>query len=135
MFSAVYISTSTSEFREGDLPALLEKSRENNGMADLTGMLLYREGRFLQALEGPEDTVRAVMSIIAADPRHEHIQVLAEEQIEERRFPAWSMGYPQVSDADVETLPGFTDFLSSNQRAFQDSSSRATLLLDWFRAH
>ena len=135
MFSAVYISTATAVFGPDDLPALLAQSRENNGRADLTGMLLYREGRFLQALEGPEDTVRAVMTTIAGDPRHEHIKVLAEEQIEERRFPGWSMGYPQVGDDEAENVPGFTDFLSPGQDGFHDSTSRAKLLLDWFRVH
>lgn len=133
MFSAVYISTSTAVFEADDLPALLAQSRENNVAAELTGMLLYREGRFLQALEGPEDTVRAVMGTIAADPRHERIRVLAEEQIKERRFPGWSMGYPQVGDD--ENVPGFTDFLSPGRDGFHDSTSRAKLLLDWFRVH
>lgn len=135
MFSAVYISTAAAGFHADDLPELLAQSRTSNGESDLTGMLLYREGRFLQALEGPEDTVRAVMGTIAADPRHEHIQMLAEEQIENRRFPGWSMGYAPADDVAGENLPGFTDFLSQPRDDVQGDSSRAALLLDWFRVH
>jgi hypothetical protein len=39
-------------FSEGDLVELLTQSRENNTLAGITGLLLYKEGKFLQVLEG-----------------------------------------------------------------------------------
>lgn len=38
---------------------MLAKSRSNNVRDGISGMLLYRDGDFLQVLEGPEDKVRA----------------------------------------------------------------------------
>ena len=135
MFSAVYISTSTQQFDGPQLEALLATSRAHNSELGLTGMLLYKEGRFLQALEGPEQQVRSVMSSIAADDRHDGIRILAEEQIDDRRFPDWSMGYPQINDGAAGTVPGYNDFLSHDHRTLPDSRSRAVMLLNWFHTH
>ncbi|AUZ89011.1 hypothetical protein CVO76_16195, partial [Arthrobacter agilis] len=46
--SIVYSSTATRPLNDADLSALLAISRRNNARAEVTGMLLYRGGRFLQ---------------------------------------------------------------------------------------
>jgi hypothetical protein len=66
----VYISCSARPFREDELLALLQKSRENNERLRLTGTLLYKDGNFIQMLEGPEDTVQAMTEKIGRDARH-----------------------------------------------------------------
>ena len=58
LLSVVYSSTAVVPFSDHDLFELLEHSRENNARDGLTGMLLYRDERFLQVLEGPEEAVR-----------------------------------------------------------------------------
>ncbi len=135
MFSTVYISESTAAFQVDDLPALVAQASDKNGKAGLTGLLLYRDDRFLQTLEGPEQTVRALMAAITADPRHDHIRVLAEEQIEQRRFPDWSMVCPQVADADAEARLGSADLLAHAREGLQAFPSRTALLLHWFQMH
>ncbi len=70
------------------------------------GVLLFRNGYFLQLLEGPDQAVRRKMDTIKHDPRHTKVTVLLEEVIEERQFPEWTMGYP-AADTDVEQAPGY----------------------------
>jgi hypothetical protein len=96
LLSIVYLSTAAAPLDTDDLAKLLDSSRTNNMLTHLTGMLLYREGRFLQVLEGPEVFVRGRMAVIAADPRHTGVQVLLEETIGERRFPRWTMRHEDV---------------------------------------
>ncbi|MCD6059825.1 MAG: hypothetical protein K0S16_136 [Moraxellaceae bacterium] len=108
MLSLVYVSHATREFGPADLDALLAQSRRNNLRAGITGMLIYRDGDFLQFLEGPEDAVRATWWRIARDPRHGGAMVLDESKVEERSFGNWSMGFRRLCD---QARPeGFVDF-------------------------
>ncbi len=68
LYSLVYASTAASAFDDADLEALLRQARERNDARGISGLLLYRRGRFVQFLEGPEDEVRYTKS--GTDPRH-----------------------------------------------------------------
>lgn len=133
MFQLVYLSSATAPFSKEDLAALLEKSRTNNRPQWITGMLLHHDGSFLQVLEGDEAAVRALAARIAKDPRHEKFVVLHEEQITQRMFPDWSMGF---RDLDAASAPdGFTPFMNStlSMASLGDHPSRAKLLLMAFK--
>ena len=52
VFSVVYLSEGTRSFSGKDLQEILTKARENNSKLGLSGMLLFKGGNFLQALEG-----------------------------------------------------------------------------------
>lgn len=131
MFTTVYISSARTGFTAEDLAALLGECRTQNRRRGLTGMLLYNEGRFIQALEGPEFMVRATMERIADDPRHHDVEVLAEEEVKGRQFPSWSMGYRQIDDVESKTVPGYHGVAPGGKVA-AGSSSQAKLLLAWF---
>ncbi len=73
--SVAYSSRATEDFSDSDLVELLTLSRRNNIRLGLTGVLLYRGGRFLQYLEGPEQAVAERIEIIAADTRHDDFQI------------------------------------------------------------
>lgn len=135
MYSIAYLSSASFAFSDDDLATLLMNSRANNRAMQLTGMLLFRDGRFMQVLEGPEHTVRARYSVIAGDPRHRDVRKLYDETYEERQFPDWSMGYPPVTDTMAGVIPGFTDFFGENASRLDLTlqASRARLLLEWFR--
>lgn len=117
MIQIVYCSEASEDFSPQQLVALLEKSRANNRVRGLSGMLLYRAGRFLQVLEGDATHVRALVARIGKDARHHGIVLLSETQIESREFPDWSMGFADLSAVATDGLPGFTHFLESNLSA------------------
>jgi hypothetical protein len=97
-------------------------------------MLLYRDGHFLQVIEGPADELRERMAIIASDPRHSAVRVLLEEEIPERMFPAWTMGNVASGD-DEAAAPGlrvaFEDLASDGELRFSLSSLRE--LIRWYQ--
>ena len=62
-------------------------------------MLLFHDNQFLQLLEGPEAAVRNCFGIIARDPRHTGLRVLLTDEVLERSFPDWTMGFERVEDA------------------------------------
>jgi hypothetical protein len=55
MLSLVYASSAKQLFSEEDLTALLQQSRDNNTRLGLSGLLLYKDGNFMQVLERPDD--------------------------------------------------------------------------------
>lgn len=107
MLSIVYSSVAARPFDDAELTALLRQSRAANDTNDITGMLLHRNGYFLQLLEGPDTAVRDKMRTIKGDPRHHDVRMLIEEHITERAFPDWSMGFPSEADLDPADVPGY----------------------------
>jgi hypothetical protein len=127
LLSIVYVSSAVSPFSDEALAELLEKSR---------AMLLYRAGQFMQALEGDDAAVRSVYGIVSGDPRHEEVRTLLEEQIDERRFPEWSMGFRALSESVVHEIPGYSSFFQERSNPVDwGTPSRARMLLEWFRYH
>ena len=57
MFSLIYNSREKQEFSAPDLKTLLLNARIRNRELDVTGILIYYSGLFLQALEGEEAAV------------------------------------------------------------------------------
>jgi hypothetical protein len=130
--SLVYMSSASTPFGDDDLDEVLAHARERNTADGLTGLLVHRNGRFMQLLEGPYDAVLSTYQRILADDRHGDVRLLAEESIHTRRFPEWSMAYDR--DTDEAPVPeGFSDFLAAGDRSADSGRSRE--LLRWFRNH
>lgn len=110
MLQMIYTSVATVEFSEDDLNALLFKSRKNNEKSDITGMLLYEDGTFLQIIEGPDDALRQLIEKIEKDPRHERIITISQRAIPKREFEQWRMGFAKLNKDQLLALPGFEDF-------------------------
>lgn len=70
---------------------ILTVSRRNNARDRITGLLYADGGRFLQALEGPDEAVAAAYARIRQDPRHRAIVILLQRQVERREFGHWEM--------------------------------------------
>lgn len=131
----VYISRAVSPMGDGDLLTLLRQSRANNGRDDVTGLLLYRQGRFMQALEGPHETVHALYRRIAMDNRHTAVTTLIKFRTDARAFPGWSMGFTHVDRIPEPDRAGFSPFLDQefDDASWQQAPHQAVRLLKSFR--
>jgi hypothetical protein len=107
MYQLIYMSTATHLLTDDELQALLEQARLNNAKYDITGLLLYHEGRFMQLIEGPEDAVRKLYSYIEQDARHADTAKLADKAVDARSFPDWSMAFWPVRTEDLTKVSGF----------------------------
>ena len=102
MLNLVYSSTATSEFSRDDLAVLLQQARANNSRSGITGLLLYKRGLFMQALEGEETAVRALYAKIRVDPRHKNVVTLADIPVAQARFTDWAMGFENLDDLPLD---------------------------------
>ena len=131
MFFLVYVSSAVRLWAEKELLDLLEKSRKNNQALGITGMLLYKEGSFMQFLEGPREKVMALMEKIKKDPRHRGVITLLQQEHPEREFPEWTMGFKMV---ESDQLPGYSDFLNlplTSEQFLMNPSKSLRLLLNF----
>jgi hypothetical protein len=124
MYHLIYTSYAIEPFDEAKLIELLKKARENNRLLDITGMLLYVNGKFMQVLEGKPQTVKDLYSHISNDMRHKRVTTLLEGESPNRIFDRWSMGFKKLSDDDFKNLSGFedTDEFFLRQHLTEDSS-------------
>ena len=98
VFQLVYSSAAVRPPTREALVELLEQARTRNAARKVTGMLLYRGGRFLQLLEGEEEVVRDLYATIARDVRHQRVTTLTESRRLLRRFPTWTMAFRDLGD-------------------------------------
>ena len=135
MFHVVYVSSATQLFTKSDLQTLLQKARDKNTQLDLTGMLLYKDGSFMQALEGKEEVVTELVEIIKRDTRHKGVLELLRGRSEQRMFPNWSMGYRDLADKEVVKTLGYSDFMNTplTGTEFSQDPNRCMKLLLLFK--
>jgi hypothetical protein len=93
-----------------ELLALLQQCLANNSASEVTGLLLYGNGTFLQTLEGPVEIVDRLYEQIAADPRHTNVKCLYRKTTDRREYSDWSMGFKGISDKDLSEIEGLKDF-------------------------
>jgi hypothetical protein len=132
-----YVSSATKLLPVEALRGLLDQARSNNERDDITGMLLYRDGNFMQTIEGPELAISALHSKLEADPRHAGVSVLLTGEREDRRFDGWSMGFRDLGDVAPSDTPGFSEFLNTplTATAFGENPSASERLLLVFKRH
>jgi len=132
MYRVIYVSSETVPFTEAALDEMLQKSRHSNAAADITGLLLYKDGVFMQILEGPKPAVLALLAKIKVDRRHRNVALLLEGETDTREFQEWSMGFKKLDANTSREVPGYKNFdqlaLSSNQFLANPSKSLGLLL-------
>ena len=112
LYTAVYVSSAVGMWSTRELSTLLAQSRAKNTGLGVTGVLLHREGTFMQVLEGEEDVVRPLYGTIAHDPRHADVVNVWGSLSTHRRFGDWSMGFRDLDTHPVD-LPGYTEVLDA----------------------
>jgi hypothetical protein len=120
---------------DDELLEILRVSRRNNIERGITGLLLYRGGNFIQALEGPEDAIDELIDRIYEDPRHRGVQVLLREPKQQRYFPEWSMGFYNMDNLREEDRHNFISIFRSDDlpSTFLRNPQRAHKLLLSFK--
>ena len=136
LFHLGYVSTETGDLGSSGMVELLTEARRINTSRDITGLLLHRDRSFYQVLEGEENVVRQTFDSIEKDERHTAIDVLFEGEVDEREFPDWQMGFLNLDGVDIETMQGYSDFLSreDNAKDFLENLSRGKRLALMFRS-
>ncbi len=111
VFHLVYISHAAEDISYTDIRDILSVSRKNNAQENVTGLLIFREGYFLQLLEGSETAVKKILGQIMMDDRNHSLRVLIEAEGEQRLFEDWQMAFidGDISSNETTELVEFFD--------------------------
>ncbi|MFT3723531.1 MAG: BLUF domain-containing protein [Hyphomonadaceae bacterium] len=105
----VYMSTAVGVLRADELDRIYLRAKSANTGAGITGLLLFYEGAFLQALEGPAAGVTSLAEKIRRDRRHSGIITLESGPIEGRGFPDSPMRFVAARNLTAGEKQAFSD--------------------------
>lgn len=143
LYKIMYISSVREPMTDNQLDALLEKCRTKNQHFDVTGYLIYHEGKFIQLLEGRKITVEYIYNTVCLDDRHQDVVELCAEPINERVFPEWKMGFRNITPDQIHHINTHHDLFgkevdksridnfSDTTRAFFDTFAKALPINDF----
>jgi len=112
----VYVSSALAKLDKDELEDLVAQSRKRNDAVNVTGLLVYSDGNFMQAIEGGHDEVEQLYNRIADDPRHRDLMVIVDHSVEDRSFPSWRMAY--AYEPDPENMARCVHFLRSHESLY-----------------
>jgi hypothetical protein len=127
----IYASRWTDPVRpdiEDVVSDILARSSRNNRAANVTGLLVFHRGWFLQVLEGPLEVVDDTFDRIRRDERHTDIRTVADLPIAARAFGEWSMAAERLDDGMARHLTEFAIDDSFDPATLDPSSAMALLL-------
>ncbi|MDG1571945.1 BLUF domain-containing protein [Robiginitalea sp. M366] len=108
----IYSSQASGELSKRQLLDLLHESRAYNALDGITGVLLHRQGHFLQVIEGESEPVDNLYARILRDTRHQKVSLILDEEVSNRLFSDWAMGCADFDDPELEFMPGIRSDLA-----------------------
>jgi len=128
----VYASATSEELARDELDAMLSSWRRLNAGRGVTGFMLYHRASVFQVLEGFPEIVRPLYDAISSDPRQHQVAKLIDEEIAERAFGDWSMGYVRLVSTGAATVPLLRAFIDPDFRYWQCDEKTARQLVAAF---
>lgn len=99
--AALYISKATRDFSHTDIQALVELAIKKNKQMELTGFIRFKNGYFIQYIEGSYDAIQEMKTTLDKDKRHSILMWL-EDVLPVRKFTNWAMR--EVEEPVLESL-------------------------------
>jgi hypothetical protein len=123
----LYASTLKAPNEPGVIDSILAQSRAHNPALGITGILVYSEGVFLQALEGGRKQVSELYGHITRDTRHTDVVLLHFQEITERRYGGWTMGQVNLAKVNTSVLLKYSETAELNPYSVSGEVSLALL--------
>ncbi|WP_405569340.1 BLUF domain-containing protein [Winogradskyella sp. Asnod2-B02-A] len=126
----IYTSQASEQFNKRSLLDLLHTSRGYNTIDNISGILMHRDGYFLQIIEGEQDVVEDLFQRLSNDTRHKNIKIIHDRSVESRLFSNWAMGCADFNEPELSMLPGIRTDLS-NPKVIEDLITRLPEIADF----
>ena len=140
MIQLAYISVQTKPLPKEVIKDILDKSITNNSQKNITGMLIFYNGTFLQVLEGPDNKVMDLYHSLKLDKRHQNLDILYKKDIQSTAFSSWSMGFVDVEEISKKGDKDFISFFNQlkwdkddENKITENNISKVKLIIDKFQ--
>ncbi|TXD46497.1 BLUF domain-containing protein [Polaribacter sp. IC073] len=101
-----YTSKATIHFSKRTLLDLLHDSRAYNSLDNISGVLIHKDGYFLQIIEGELDDVNDLLARLVKDSRHIDFKIIDDRISDSRMFSDWAMGCADFDNSSLAMIPG-----------------------------
>lgn len=105
LVALMYVSAAMVAWGTPIFDRIRHSSLQHNERLDVTGLLLYSAGSFLQLIEGEERAVINTFNRIERDPRHTDITVVDWRFIVDRSYGQWRMASRRLGPGDAAAHP------------------------------
>ena len=124
LFKIVYCSRATKLPSSTELNALLIQARNFNSANGITGILLYKDGSYLQYIEGEQEVINQLYTSIKRDQRHYNVKTLVSGKIEQRVFHNWHMGFyePSLNSIKISDDENSNPLHDLDKKVFESAS-------------
>ncbi|MGB5684887.1 MAG: BLUF domain-containing protein [Candidatus Electrothrix sp.] len=133
MHLIIYISDYTGDPKDigRDIIKIHKSSVQNNPGLNITGVLFYHNGNFLQVIEGMQEDLEKLMTVLEQDPRHAQITRIVDTEVVKRGFPDWQM---DVFNLDADTVLKRKDLIAYEEMFSKQCSMDADLFIKLLNA-
>jgi len=107
-----------------DLDDILQTAQSNNAVQDITGVLFFDNGKFIQILEGDEDNLQSLITQIKKDDRHNNFKLLINEPIAKREMHDWNMKAFDLADHEPQDWALLEELRDAYLKTFKVSSKQ-----------
>jgi hypothetical protein len=121
-----YISKAVDELDETGVKNIFSTTLRNNSKDNITGILVFHEGNFLQVLEGKKKKLVKLFAKIFEDNRHHRILTVIDHFNKRRIFETYATQFSVVKNK--EDLTRIKTYLEQNKDNFQYSGNILRLL-------
>ena len=115
----IYTSQAVKDFSKSELLDLLHDARAYNTIDNICGVLMHRNGHFLQVLEGESDPIENLLGRLQKDTRHKNLKIIHDSSVDSLLFSNWAMGSADLEAPELSLIPGLRTDLS-NEEVIQD---------------
>ena len=121
MYRIIYLSSATTKFSNEEIISLLDLSRRNNEENQITGLLLYSDGNFLQIIEGKKKALEELFEKISLDSRHKNIIKVFHGKVPTRNYAKWKMAFSTIDKSFYKNnIPDLNPFTVEDNILKQD---------------
>ncbi|MGB5418460.1 BLUF domain-containing protein [Algibacter sp.] len=125
-----YISDSREYESLENVKKIYTKAKQNNLKLNITGILIYQNGNFLQVLEGHEEQVDKTYEKIRNDSRHRNIIKVINNTIEQRIFEDYNFGFSIIKSS--QEFNELNDYLNWLKHADNKIANKVILMVENF---
>ncbi len=115
-----------------DLRAILKTAITHNLTNNITGILFFDNGKFIQILEGEAEHLTPLLDRIQLDTRHKNVNILMNEPIEKREIDIWSMKAFDLSENEPQDWASLEELRDAYLNTFKVSSKQISSWIEHF---
>lgn len=130
MLQTICYVSSSKNLTAKDLEQLFYYTKRNNTELEVSGLLIYNSGNFLQIIEGKLENVEPLYNKINTDQRHNHLIKLIDAPLKERIFEDYDVGFVVVNN--YEKVQKLRDYLNWIKQAEIQSVDKVVRIVENF---